>query len=128
MRYLKYISIFLASSLIAACAMSASKQANQAVPDADKLLADAGLPTHFWHEQVTPDEDTPDGKKIWIVSGTEKPQRADDGECAARHYTWTIGVNPKDGRGTLNTYFDDPTEHNPEIGFYLNDDASKRST
>ena len=112
---------------MAGCATHIPKQANRDVPSADKLLTDAGLPNHFWYEDVTFGGKTPDGQKIWIVSGTEKPQRAEDGECAARDYTWTIAVNPEDGRGALNTYFDDPTAHNPEAGFMLNDNVSKRS-
>jgi hypothetical protein len=126
MRDLSQLLVFLAIVLMAACAMPASKQTNQPVPSADKLLADAGLPTHFWHEDVTYGGKTPDGKKIWIVSGTEKPQRAEDDECVAHNYIWTIAVDPNNGRAMLNTYFDDPTAHNPEAGFALNDDASKR--
>jgi hypothetical protein len=126
MRHIADLLVLLIFSLVGACT-SASKPVAQAAPKADELLVDAGLPNHFWREQVTSSGNTEDGSKLWLVSGTELPQRAEDSECVARDYTWTISINPKDGHGSLYSYSDDPTMHNPEVGFMLNDDIAKRS-
>jgi hypothetical protein len=128
MRYTVFLLVLLAASLMVGCAAPAAIPTGRSEPSVDRLLADAGLPTDFWHKDVTRYGDAPDGRKVWIVSGTETPTRAKDGECESRDYTWTVASDPENGRAALYTYPDDPTERNPEIGFIVNDDVSKRSS
>lgn len=124
MRLLMSFCAFTVASVVAACSTGPARPIAQK-PDADKLLKRAGLPTDFWYKGASTPGKTEDGWDTWIVTGDETPKRAEDGECVAKSFTWVVAIDPKDGHGIL--YKDDYGSHNPEIGFLLNDDPSRRS-